>query len=191
MFSDMQEHSKKAGVPFIFLADELYLCAKPLPPHEHYGMYKQLENGVGLGRMFLNEIEEWKGQTFPSLNRRLEVSLVTGRSGSGFLKIFQEELEKIDGLKTHLHVLSNIFWGKNVTVAGLLTGSDLFIGLKGKNLGEIVFIPSVMLKEGTELFLDNVSLSFLSNKLKTQIVPISSLSEIRKIIAQKETLATG
>ena len=94
-------------------------------------------------------------------------------------------------MKAYLHVLPNVFWGRNVTVAGLLTGSDLLLGLKQKNLGEVMFIPSVMLREGTRLFLDNISLDFLAARLKIQIVPVNSLEEIRKYIVQKEASVTG
>ncbi len=185
-YSKIQERfQKQLGTPFIYLADEFYLlCKKPLPLHEHYGAYQQIENGVGLGRMFLNEVAEWKKLVLPSLFREKAISLVTGYSGKVFLEVFREELEKIKGLKTDLYVLPNLFWGGNVTVSGLLTGSDLLQGLKGKNLGEVVFIPSVMLKEGTSLFLDNISLGFLANRLKTPVVPVSSLMDIRKYILQ-------
>jgi len=175
------------GTPFIYLADEFYLLSQnPLPPHEHYGRYEQIENGVGLGRLFLNELEIWKRLPLLSLAKEMEISLVTGKSGEIFLKAFLEELKKIRGLKTHLHILPNLFWGGNVTVTGLLTGGDLLAGLKGKKLGEAVFIPTVMLKEGTNLFLDNLSLDFLSSQLKVRIFPVNSIKEIRQFLLQKK-----
>lgn len=178
---------KLFGTPFIYLADEFYLLSKrPLPPHEHYGMYQQLENGVGLGRLFLNELEVWKKLPLPSLPHEMEISLVTGKSGGIFLNAFWKELKKIRGLRAHLHILPNLFWGGNVTVTGLLTGRDLLLGLKRKKLGEVIFIPSVMLKEGTNLFLDNLSLDFLSSRLKVQVIPVNSLKEIRQYLEQKE-----
>jgi putative radical SAM enzyme (TIGR03279 family) len=192
-YSAMQElFQEQLGTPFIYLADEFYiLSGRLLPPHEHYGMYQQLENGVGLGRLFLNEIEEWRKSALPSLRRKMEISLVTGQSGGAFLKMFLGELEKIRGLKTYLHILPNVFWGGNVTVTGLLTGSDLLLGLSRENLGEVMFIPSVMLKEGTKLFLDNISLDFLAARLKVRIVPVNSLEEIRSFFVKKVIPVTG
>ncbi len=180
-YSSMQKRFQgKLGAPFIYLADEFYLLAgKPLPPHEHYGAYQQLENGVGLGRLFLNEVEIWKKEAPASLPRETDISLVTGQSGEFFLNKFVKELDKIKGLRTHLYVIPNSFWGGNVTVAGLLTGSDLLKSLRGKNLGDVLFIPSVMLKDSTTLFLDNMSLDFLSARLKVRIVPVKDLEEIR------------
>ncbi len=193
-YTAMQERFQEQwGTPFIYLADELYLLSgRPLPPHEHYGMYQQLENGVGLGRLFLNEVEEWKKHSIlPPLPRKMEISLVTGQSGGSFLKIFRGELEKIGGLKTYLHILPNVFWGGNVTVTGLLTGSDLLLGLRRKKLGEVVFIPAVMLKEGTRLFLDNIHLEFLSTRLKVPLVPVTGLEEIRNHLVKKVLTVAG
>jgi NifB/MoaA-like Fe-S oxidoreductase len=113
------------------------------------------------------------------LPREMEISLVTGQSGECFLNKFIKELDKIKGLRTHLYVIPNSFWGGNVTVVGLLTGSDLMKSLRGKNLGDVLFIPSVMLKESSTLFLDNMSLDFLSAGLKVRIVPVKGLVGIK------------
>ncbi|MGI6328282.1 MAG: DUF512 domain-containing protein [Dethiobacteria bacterium] len=112
----------------------------------------------------------------------MKISLVTGQSGGPFLKLFLAELEKIRGIKANLHVLANKFWGGNVTVTGLLTGSDLLSGLAQKELGQAVFIPAVMLREGTDLFLDDISLRDLAGKFEVQIVPVNHLAEIRNYL---------
>lgn len=183
-YSKLQEEFKRnLGTPFVYLADEFYLLSGfPIPPDEHYGHYEQVENGVGLGRLFLNELEQWKQTPVTPLPGEIKISLVTGQSGSPFLKLFLAELEKIRGIKANLHVLANKFWGGNVTVTGLLTGSDLLSGLAQKELGQVVFIPAVMLKEGTDLFLDDISLRDLASKLEVQIVPVNNLAEIRNYL---------
>jgi putative radical SAM enzyme (TIGR03279 family) len=183
-YSGLQaEFKKNLGTPFVYLADEFYLLSGfPIPSDEHYGNYEQVENGVGLGRLFLNELEQWRKTPAPSLPGEIQISLVTAQSGSPFLKLFLAELEKIRGIKANLHVLTNEFWGGNVTVTGLLTGSDLLSGLAQKELGQVVFIPAVMLREGTDLFLDDISLRELASKLEVQIVPVNHLSEIRSYL---------
>lgn len=180
-FSGWQKRfQKKHGTPFVYLADEFYLLSgSPLPPHHHYGAYEQLENGVGLLRLFLNDLESWKNQPEPvNITAKKTISCVTGKGAAPFLQLFMDELAKVPLLKSHLHVLSNHFWGGNVNVAGLLSGSDLLSGLQGKELGEILFITSAMLKEGSELFLDGYSLAEVSAALKTKIIPVESLLEI-------------
>jgi len=171
--------TEKWGTPFVYLADEFYLLANlPLPEHTHYGAYEQIENGVGLLRLFLNELDAWKKQPVPRIFPEKNISLVTGEAAGPFLNIFMQHLKLIPGLKSHLHLLPNLFWGGNVNAAGLLCGQDLLQGLTGKPLGEALFIPAVMLKEGTELFLDSLSVTDLSFALKVPVLPVRSLQDI-------------
>ena len=100
-FSELQaEFERNLGTPFVYLADEFYLLSGfPIPSDAHYGKYEQVENGVGLGRLFLNELEQWKQAPLESVPGDIEISLVTGQSGSPFIKLFLIELEKLRVLK--------------------------------------------------------------------------------------------
>jgi len=186
-YTPLQLHfQEKMGTPFIYLADEFYILAgMPFPPHEHYGMYQQLENGVGLARLFMNELDRWRNNTTTPNARAMQFSIVTGRAAGPLLRKFCDELAKIKGLKVHLHILPSLFWGDKVNVAGLLTAGDLREGLRSKHLGEIVFIPAVMLKDGENLFLDNVTLERLSSDLKVKVAAVNGLEEIWNYITAK------
>ena len=178
--------AEKWGTPFIYLADEFYLLASlPLPEHAHYGAYEQIENGVGLLRLFLNELDAWKKQPVPRIFPEKNISLVSGEAAGPFINLFMQELKLIPGLKSHLHLLPTLFWGGNVNVAGLLCGQDLLHGLTGKPLGEALIIPAVMLKEGTQLFLDGLSVTDLSFALKVPVLPVHSLQDIRLFLEGK------
>lgn len=187
--SSLQERFvEQYGTPFVYLADEFYLLSRlPVPPHHHYGNYEQLENGVGLVRLFLNDLDEWK-QHPPAANaiKLKKFSCVTGKAAAPYLQLFMQEVEKIPGLEGHLHVVENDFWGGNVNVAGLLSGSDLLKGLEGKQLGAALFIPADLLKEGTELFLDNISIADVSAALGVPLIPVQSLLDLRRYL-QKPT----
>lgn len=177
---------QELGSPFVYLADDFYLLSgASLPSHEHYGDYHQLENGVGLCRLFLNELLAWKKKTLLELKNKTKISIATGQAAAPFLKLFTKELEKISNLETDLHIIANRFWGGNVDVAGLLTGRDLFHSLHQKKLGDYLFISSAMLKAGTDLFLDNVSLKTLALRLQTPVVPVDTPGEIRKILISR------
>jgi NifB/MoaA-like Fe-S oxidoreductase len=54
-------------------------------------------------------------------------------------------------------------------VAGLLTGHDLLEQLAVDSLGDILMIPDVMLREGEELFLDDIRVSDLAEQLDVQV----------------------
>ena len=76
-----------------------------------------------------------------------------------------EKLNLIDGLTINLYGLPSIYWGQEQGVTGLLTGEDLIYGLKNKDLGEAVYIPSIMLKHDTDLILDDKNIKEVSNLL--------------------------
>lgn len=177
--------SDTCGTPFIYLADEFYLLSgMPIPPHYHYGDYEQIENGVGLVRLFLNELDKWKQNPVPAVEGKKIISLITSKAAAPFMHMFMQELENISGLTSYLYPLANNFWGGNVNVAGLLTGGDLIGELNEKPLGDSLFIPAVMLKEGSDLFLDGYTLKEVSSVLNTKIVPLDSLLELPHFLQQ-------
>lgn len=165
--------------PLVFAGDEFYLLAGvPLPPAEKYGGFPQTENGVGLVRLFLDEWEAVR-KTLPArVQRPVRCSVVTGTLAAGVLGPVVGELNRIAGVDVTLHVLENKFFGKTVTVAGLLTGQDLLAGLSGRDPGERLYIPQVMLRAGERVLLDDMTLEELSGRLKVPVIPVSGPGEL-------------
>ncbi|MBW6464133.1 MAG: DUF512 domain-containing protein [Firmicutes bacterium] len=171
---------------FVYLADEFYgLARKPYPEEEAYEGFPQLENGVGLARIFLNELKEVSGIKPPSINHKLSVTVVTGRSAEHLLKELVKIFSEIKGLTVDLVIAENLYFGSSVTVAGLLTGSDLNSALEGNVTGDIVFISQSLLKDKSDIFLDNMSLKDLNERLNIKIVavcgPLDLLARIDEI----------
>ncbi|MFM6401249.1 MAG: DUF512 domain-containing protein, partial [Planktothrix sp.] len=99
-------------------------------------------------------------------------------------KAFQpllNSLNEISGLTVNLVALASQYWGQEITVTGLLTGQDLLQGLKGKPLGEGILLPSVMLKQGEPVFLDDMTVTELAEQLETEIFPVSNVEELISI----------
>ena len=90
------------------------------------------------------------------------------------------KLNKIIGLNINLYGLPSIYWGQEQVVTGLLTGEDLIIGLKDKDLGEAIFIPSMMLKINTDLFLDDKNISEVEKALGSEIHVVDDANDIIK-----------
>ena len=84
----------------------------------------------------------------------------------------------IDGLTINLYGLPSIYWGQDQVVTGLLTGEDLIYGLKNKDLGEAVYLPSIMLKLNTDLFLDDKNIQEVENQLNTKIHVLDDSNDI-------------
>ena len=78
--------------------------------------------------------------------------------------------------------MPSIYWGQDQVVTGLLTGEDLIYGLKNKDLGEAVYIPSIMLKINTDLFLDDKNIKEVENQLNTKIHILDDSNDIIEIL---------
>ena len=158
------------GSRFAWLSDEWYLIAgRPLPPRASYEDLPQQENGVGSIRAFLEALER-ATRDLPAANatpRRL--SWVVGRLVAGALQPVVERLNRVQGLELLLHGLPSPYWGQEQVVTGLLTGADLIEGLAGRDLGEELLLPGVMLREGEEVFLDDTTLADLRRRLPVQV----------------------
>lgn len=173
---------EKYGKRLVYASDEWYLTAeREMPYSEYYEDYPQLDNGVGMIRSMGDEIDDelsYLSESGFSLGKERRVSIVTGVAAYDFiLESARKICDAVPGLECEVYCAKNNFFGGSVTVAGLLTGSDLVTALSGKNLGEELLIPSVMLRHEGDLFLDDMSLDELSEKLGVTVVPTESTGE--------------
>ena len=79
-----------------------------------------------------------------------------------------------EGLKINVYAIENQFFGPEITVTGLITGSDLITGLKGKEIGEYLIIDKKMLKDDADIFLDNITLEEVKKVLNIKIMKSES-----------------
>jgi putative radical SAM enzyme (TIGR03279 family) len=163
----------EGGSRFVFAADELYLKAGVgFPPLETYEELSQLENGVGMIPLFRAEAAEALAEAAPL--RVPAVSTFTGESASGDLERFTRQLSERTGTTIHLYPVRNEFFGGYVTVTGLLTGRDVLAQLRGRPLGRALLVPDVVLREGEEIFLDDLSLTDLERELGVAVRKVAS-----------------
>jgi putative radical SAM enzyme (TIGR03279 family) len=168
------------GSTFAWLADEWFLIARQdLPPESHYEDYPQIGNGVGSIRQFLKQFEDIASQKLP---RRVKTprsfTWVVGNAVEKAFEPLVQQLNVVEGLEVKLVALNSDYWGQEITVTGLLTGQDLLEGLKGKDLGNAILLPSLMLKQGDTRFLDDMTVKELSNQLGIPILPINGIEEL-------------
>ncbi len=166
---------------FVFLADEFYnLASLAYPPAIAYEGYPQLENGVGLARLFLEELEQLENK-IPRLDlsgRELSITIVTGKAAVSILEQLVASLRPIKGLSVNLVAAENHFFGKQVTVSGLLTGSDLMKALENEEKGDLVFIANNLLRDGGDLFLDNLTIKEVEASLKVPLKVVTGPLEL-------------
>jgi putative radical SAM enzyme (TIGR03279 family) len=161
---------------FIHASDEWYfLAGRDFPEAERYDGYIQLENGVGMMRLLIDEFEEElervrteEADKLPGITR--EISMATGRLVYPCIRdMAQRAMELAPGLKVHVYEIVNEFFGEKITVSGLLTGQDIIKQLKGKNLGDMLYLPENLLRSGEDYLLDDVTVSDIERELGTRI----------------------
>jgi len=169
------DYFKKWNQHWLFLADEFYLISKKsIPAAEFYDDFSQIENGVGMTRMLLDNFEIQQ-ITFPErLPAARNITLVTGVCAYPFMKnVITARLNNVLNLNVNLFPVINRFYEGQVTVTGLLTGQDIFHTLQNQELGDVVYLPGNCVNfDG--LFLDDWTIDKLSKMLNT---PVQLLSD--------------
>jgi len=157
---------KKLDTRFIFIADEFYILSKidypsydNYPSYDSYEDFDQLENGIGMCRLFKQQIEDELKELKSAKPKANEVTLVTGAAAYELMLELSEKImskvsikinvvkiknnffglelsEKIMSkvaVKINVVKIKNNFFGERITVSGLTTGKDIIEQLKDKN----------------------------------------------------------
>ena len=153
----------------VFASDEFYLKAeRELPNSEYYGEFWQIENGVGMYRSFLDEALFALENEEPSPS--LKKTCATGVLAKPMISFIVDKAKnKWHNLDCKVIEIENEFFGKNITVSGLITASDIIRTLKGKDLGDLLLLPENMLRHEKDRFLDDVTVEELEKELKVKI----------------------
>ena len=164
----------------IWLADEWFLIAGlDLPSAADYEDYPQIGNGVGSIRQFIQQFETAFEKLQPmQVEPARKLVWVVGNAVEKAFEPIVQQLNQIPGLSVNMAALCSRYWGQTITVTGLLTGQDLLEALQGRDLGNGILLPSVMLKQGEPRFLDDMTVEQLASLLKTRILPVSGVEEL-------------
>ena len=163
---------EKHGTRFVFPTDEFYqIAGHPLPDAESYEGFPQFENGVGLLCCLKDEFETaLRHDPDESDNVPRRVVMATGTSVAGFMQGLIDA-HPVKGVSIRIIPIINRFFGETVTVSGLITGQDLVAQLKGVEADEVLITES-MLREGEDIFLDDMTLTQAQDALGIRITPV-------------------
>lgn len=169
-----KNYLEKIGTRFAFLSDEFYIIAnEELLKYDEYEGFIQFENGVGMISKLEREIQDYL-ESLPNdyITRSKKVSIATGHSAYEFIKDMAKLImSKFNNVEINVYKIVNNFFGETITVSGLITATDIMEQLKNENLGETLYIPRAMLKADEEIFLDNITLEEIQNKMNIEVVP--------------------
>jgi putative radical SAM enzyme (TIGR03279 family) len=198
------EFQKQFGTNFVWLADEWFLIAQQeVPTESHYEDYPQLGNGVGSIRQFLKEFQQSVEAYLPeAVSPPRTLTWVVGNAVEHAFQPIVDRLNRVQGLTVQLAALASDYWGRDMTVTGLLTGHDLLLGLRASRsdptptrdeqpswsspLGDALLLPTVMLKPSDSgepkdtLFLDDMSVAEVSQHLNCPILPVDDTDALVK-----------
>ncbi|BEV35191.1 TIGR03279 family radical SAM protein [Synechococcus sp. M16CYN] len=173
------EFQVRVGSRFVWLSDEWYLMARlPLPPRADYEDFPQEENGVGSIRAFLEALDEASKVLPQKVARPRRCSWVVGNIVKTALQPVTQRLNAVKGVNLKLFGLPSPYWGQSQVVTGLLTGQDLLDGLKGCDLRDELLLPSVMLRRGQQVFLDDMTLEAVQRQITVPIRVVYGAADI-------------
>ena len=177
MIQDLQKkYIEETGAPFVRLSDEFYITAGiDVPNEEFYSEYEQLEDGVGMIRYY----REVVNRSLEFLNKDLKgsFSMVTGELAYNEIKRSADLIMKHNAnIEIDVYKVINNFFGNTITVAGLLTGTDIIDQLKGKIKTDYLIMSSNMFRKGYELapadmvMLDDLNIHDIEEALNVKVI---------------------
>lgn len=181
---------QKYGIHFVHASDEWYILAdRELPEEARYDGYLQLENGVGMLRLLMNEfadaVERKRGDARVNAavksaangedTEKIRLSMATGRLAYPYIqRMCDTVMQEYPQIDIRLYPIRNDFFGERITVSGLLTGQDLAAQLKNEELGRMLLLPQNVLRSGETVFLDDLTVADLEETLQVPIYIVKS-----------------
>lgn len=165
-----KKYMKLIKKPFARLSDEFYLLAgKDVPDSEFYDGYEQLEDGIGMVRYFIDNID--KNIEKLSKIKKGSFTFVTGKLSYDIMKDTADKIMKYNPkIDIDVKKIKNNFLGENITVSGLITGTDIIDQLSKSDLKNFIVIPSNMLKYKTNIFIDDFTTDDIEKKLNRSVL---------------------
>ncbi|OGH95318.1 MAG: hypothetical protein A2039_10330 [Candidatus Melainabacteria bacterium GWA2_34_9] len=184
LIHQVEKFNKKLGYNLAFPSDEFYVLADyDFPEYSFYNKFGQLDDGVGSARLLLDDFKTHKSKLPAELSNPFSFTIATGQIAYKILQPITKELNRINNLNVDLIPIKSNFWGKNITVSGLITGSDLLDNLLPiKDKTSNLLIPSVMIRKYTDSFLDDITVQNIESRLETSVKVIENYYSTQEMI---------
>lgn len=187
----MEEYSQscreKYGRSIIYPSDEWYLTAeKEIPPAEFYDDFDQLEDGVGMWRMFHDSFLEELAARHHFI-RPHSIDAVTGTLAAPLIRQMAQALHKrYPQVQVEVHAIQNDYFGGNVSVAGLVTGTDIVKQCTGSLKSGVLAIPEVMVQDEGDRLLDDMTPAQIAQALgcRCKIIPSDGAGCCRALLGE-------
>ena len=166
--------------PKVACSDEFFLLAGvDIPNSEYYGNFSQLDDGVGSLRMLIDNFEEL--ELPKKLSKKLKISFACSVAAKTAFALVSNKLNNIENLECSFYPVKSTYWGNKITVAGLITSEDLINTVKDID-ADVIFVPSIMLKPFSNLFLDGNSLDYVIDETSKNFYIIEDNYSLAEVI---------
>jgi NifB/MoaA-like Fe-S oxidoreductase len=181
------------GRTILHAADEFYLnTGTPLPQARQYDGFPQLEDGIGLTRLL---IDEWgrakKRKTLPRNlhGRRATIGCATLIAPT--MRALVDDVNAETGAQIEVRGIENRLFGPDITVSGLLSGKCILEEFGEERTDAPLFLPRSMFDERGVLTLDDVTLPQLAERLGRPIAPASQLLDVVQTLTGRPAAPAG
>lgn len=177
------EFRNTIGTGLVYAADEFFfLAGLGVPEAKFYDDYAQLENGIGIARVFLDDFAQLEPGLPASIARRTRLIVVSGLLGARAIHDTCERLNRIGNVQVDVLPVPNDFFGRSITVTGLVVGKDIVKAVRAfrEHHGtehDIVVVPDIMLKRGDDVFLDDMTPEELETAIGVPLMLTESSAE--------------
>lgn len=172
---------RERGKTFFFLGDEFYLMTgRPAPPADDYDGFPQIEDGIGITRHFLENLDRYLARCQPGRLAGAQGTIACGTLIGPTMRTTVERFNQRTGAALDVAVIENQYFGPEINVSGLLTGRDLLAGLQNRPSRGPLYIPDRMISDRTHTMLDDMQLPELSASLGRRVVPAGLMSEVAR-----------
>ena len=177
---------RERGETFFHLGDEFYLmCGLPVPDANHYDGYPQIEDGIGITRHFLENLDGLIRRTKAGSMQGAHGTIATATLIGPTMQKAVERFNRHTGAELEVVIVENTFFGTEINVSGLLTGQDLMRALENRPSTAPVYVSNRMISDRTHTMMDDLSVREVSDQLNRPIVPCGLMSDVARDLRQR------
>lgn len=183
---------EKFAENFLYASDEFYLITDTkIPDYDHYNDFPQLENGVGLTRLFREKYKNLKDKYIEILknediNKNIYTIITSVLGRKAIQPVIDDINQRQNSIKIEIEVVRNDFFGKTVTVTGLLTAEDIEKKLKSIDSDNVI-LPAVLLNDNNK-FIDEVNIVEFKKKFDDKKIYVcNDIKDIMEVLVDVKT----
>ncbi len=167
------------GDTFYHLGDEFYLMTgREVPDADHYAGFPQVEDGIGITRFFLEEMEQYLRRARPGVLRGTAGTIACGTLVAPTMAKAMERFNAYTGSHLTVRGIGNNYLGTEINVSGLLSGADLIEQLRDEPADGPVFVTRKMISDRTGTLLDDTRIEYVASQLGRAVHPAEKMGEV-------------